>query len=367
MAQRRTVSGRRTAMAWLAIILVLVLAIALAAVVFIIGPQQQLRQQAHATSEARQAEVGRLYAAGLAFQNAGDWEAAEAEFKQLITLDPNYKDARTRLAEVRSKLSEVRATATAAAAAQAEQSRMDTQATATARTQATVEAQPNATATAETAPTATLQALEAHYQKGLAYINLEQWPEAKAELEQVFDTNPNYKEVQTQLAVVNSEIAKLTPTATPTSISEPELQISDLAVASGRDYQVEYNALQVGRLQYTDRDYVFTLIPPEYEGLTYIRTANDDKGSHGTRFLVFKTNRSVRVFVAYDSRIANAPAWLATWQPTGETLWTSNLSGGVAYDLFQKDFAAGWIELGGVLHASGNRSRSMYSVLILPK
>jgi tetratricopeptide (TPR) repeat protein len=201
----------------------LVLAIALAAVVFIIGPQQQLRQQAQVTAEARQAEVERLYAAGLAFQNASDWEAAEAEFKKVIALDANYKDVPTRLAEVKARLADSEATATAVAAARTEQARIDAQATATARIQATAEAQANATATAEVAPTATLQALEAHYQKGLAHMNLGRWVEAKAELEQVFDVDPNYKEVQAKLAEVEAEVAKLTPTATrtPAATSTP--------------------------------------------------------------------------------------------------------------------------------------------------
>lgn len=208
MAQRRTVSGRRSVMAWLAIVLVLGLAVVLAAMVFIIGPQQQLRQQARATAEARQAEVERLYAAGVAFQDVGDWEAAEAEFKKVITLDANYKDVQTRLGEVKAGLQKVTVTAEVLA-----------QATATAQIQATAEAQANATATAEVAPTATLQALEAHYQKGLAYMNLSRWVEAKAELERVLDVDPNYKEIQAKLAEVEAEVAKLTPTETPTPIA----------------------------------------------------------------------------------------------------------------------------------------------------
>lgn len=221
MSQRRTVSGRRSVLVWLAIVFVLLLAIGVAAFVFVIGPQQQLRQQAQATTEAHKAEVEQLYAAGIAFQNAGDWETAEVEFKKVIALNANYKDVQSRLAEIRSKLAEVGATATAMALAQAAQARIDAQATATARAQATASARANATATAEMAPTVTLQALEAHYQKGLAYVNLEQWLEAKAELEQAFDTDPNYKDVQAQLAMVNSEVAKLTPTATPTPTDTP--------------------------------------------------------------------------------------------------------------------------------------------------
>jgi len=113
MSQRHTASGRRPTLVWLAVVLVLVLAIALAVVVFIIGPQQQLRQQAQATAEARQAEAERLYTAGVAFQNAGDCGRAVESLAQVISLEPNYKDAQTRLAEARACQQATEATATA--------------------------------------------------------------------------------------------------------------------------------------------------------------------------------------------------------------------------------------------------------------
>ena len=208
MTQRRTVPGWRPAVVWLAIVLVLVLAIVLAAFALVIGPQQQLRQQTQATAEARQAEVERLYAAGVAFQDAGDWEAAEAEFKQAITLDQAYKDVQTRLAEVKAKLTESAATATAEVMAQADRARMNAQTTATAQAQATATAQ-------AVAATTTAAAVETHYQRGLAYVNLEKWAEAQMELEAVFEIDPNFKDVQAQLVVVASEIMKLTPSPTP--------------------------------------------------------------------------------------------------------------------------------------------------------
>ena len=170
MAQRHTASGRRPVLVWLAVVLILVLAIALAAVVFIIGPEQQLRQQVQATAEARQAEVERLYAAGVAFQNAGDWEAAEAEFKQVITLDTNYKDVQNRLADVRE------------------------------------------------------QQKAYHYQRGLDFMNTGQYAEAVEEFKIVMGLDTRYEDVQAKLNEAEAQKAEalaLTPTATPIPTATP--------------------------------------------------------------------------------------------------------------------------------------------------
>ena len=186
MSQRTKVVGARAPIIWLLIVTAVVAVAALAVGVLVIYPQLQEEQDAE-----------QHYQAGVTFQNVEDWEAAEAEFKQVISIDANYKDVQTRLAEVKARLAESKATATAVAIAQAEQAQVDAQATAAA------------------APTATAEALEAHYQKGLGYINLERWEEAKAELEQVFEVDPNYKDVQAKLTEVKAELVKLIPTATP--------------------------------------------------------------------------------------------------------------------------------------------------------
>jgi len=315
MAQRQSVRGPRSSVLWLVIILILALAIALAWVVFVIAPERELAVQATATAQAHASEVQRAYDAGVAFATAGDWEKAAEEFAKVVALDPGYKDVAARLAEARTS------------------------------------------------------ATELAYQRGLGYFNLGRWEQAKAEFEQVIAVDPNYKDVQARWAEAEvrlTETRALTPTITPAPLETPsptpapELLISNLAVASGRDYQVEYDALQVGSLQYTDRDYTFTLLPQGYDGLTYIRTACDDKGSQGTRFLVFEVNRDVRIYVAFDSRIER-PTWLATWEPTGDILYSS--SGGLALNIFQKDFAAGWVELGGAYAPR----LAMYTVLIQPK
>ncbi len=188
MSQRTKVVGTRSFIVWLLIIIVVVMIAALVVGGLVVYP----RLQDQRAEQARLAQAEQHYQAGVAFQSVSDWEAAEAEFKQVITIDANYKDVQARLAEVKAELAESKATATA-----------------------------EAQATATAAPIATAEALEAHYQKGLGFMNMEWWEEAKTELEQVFKVDPNYKEVQAKLAEVEEEITKLTPTEMPTPTLMP--------------------------------------------------------------------------------------------------------------------------------------------------
>ena len=163
----------------------------------------------------RRLELNRHYRAGVAFQSAEEWEAAREEYMQAIALDAGYQDAQMRLVEVKAKLTEAVTTATAVASVHA-------QATATAYARATATANANAQATVAAAATATAEAVEAHYQKGLGRIELGQWEQAKAELQQVFETDPNYKDVQAKLAEVEKKLQETpTPTSTPTSTPTP--------------------------------------------------------------------------------------------------------------------------------------------------
>jgi hypothetical protein len=78
-------------------------------------------------------------------------------------------------------------------------------------------------ATLTAAPAATAEALEFRYQKGMGYLNTGRWLEAQAELEFVFEIDPNYKDVQTRLTEVYAQVAelKLTPTLLPPTPSQP--------------------------------------------------------------------------------------------------------------------------------------------------
>jgi hypothetical protein len=64
-----------------------------------------------------------------------------------------------------------------------------------------------AQATAVAVPTLTVEALEFSYQKGLGYMNLGRWPEAKREMELVFEVDPNYRDVQVRLSEIYSQLS----------------------------------------------------------------------------------------------------------------------------------------------------------------
>lgn len=135
--------------------------------------------------------------------------------------------------------------------------------------------------------------------------------------------------------------------------------ISNLTVGSGRAYV--WDLLDVGKLQYIDRRFTFSVVPASYLGLQYLRTANDDKGSSGFSFISFDVDRSVTVYIAHDDRFAAKPSWLSGWRDTGADL----ISGAGTFSLWAKDFTAGRVTLGGNT-SDGVAQNSMYTVVVRP-
>ncbi|MCH8041911.1 MAG: DUF1593 domain-containing protein, partial [Nitrospinae bacterium] len=136
-----------------------------------------------------------------------------------------------------------------------------------------------------------------------------------------------------------------------------KLIISNLDVKSSAVYEIVDGGLQQDALIYVDRNYVFTAVPEELQGATYIKTANNDKSSTGDSFLSFDVNQGVSVFVAHDGRISQIPPWLSSFADT----WYLITSGDATFSIYKKDYASGTITLGGN-YGSGN---SMYSVAVV--
>ena len=136
------------------------------------------------------------------------------------------------------------------------------------------------------------------------------------------------------------------------------LLITNLTAESGKTYEIVENGLQNGAMVYIDRSYTFTIIPSSLQGATYIKTANNDKGSSNASFLTFEVNDDVIVYVAHDDYITTRPSWLtSSFSDTGENLVTTDTT----LSIFESNFLAGTVTLGG----NEGDGQSMYSVIIV--
>lgn len=91
---------------------------------------------------------------------------------------------------------------------------------------------------------------------------------------------------------------------------------------NGSDWKIAQN-LAVGSTVFGDRDFTYTAVPDALLGAEYVQTACDSKnvtGSLGT----LTAGEDTTLYVAYDTRLGSAPAWLSDWEDTGMTLSTSN-------------------------------------------
>ena len=115
-------------------------------------------------------------------------------------------------------------------------------------------------------------------------------------------------------------------------------------MASGRSYEVVEDGLLNGALAYIDRGYTYSSVPALLQGATYIKTANDDKGSSNASFLSFEVNQDVIVYVAHDDAIGTRPSWLtSSFSDTGDNLVTTDTT----LSIFESNYLAGTVTLGG--------------------
>ena len=116
-----------------------------------------------------------------------------------------------------------------------------------------------------------------------------------------------------------------------------------------------WDTLAVGKLKYIDRTYTISDVPPAFEGLEFLRTANDDKSQSANPFVSFTITEPKAVFVAYDTRNTTLPTWLQSWENTSIEINSTD----VPAVLYRKNFNAGTVNLGG--NEYGN---SMYIVAL---
>ncbi|MFQ5635919.1 MAG: putative Ig domain-containing protein [Gammaproteobacteria bacterium] len=143
--------------------------------------------------------------------------------------------------------------------------------------------------------------------------------------------------------------------STPGVPVTPDAPTMALSITNTSPATYQWGVLTEGQELYVDRTYVFTSVPATHQSLDYLKTANDDKTASGMPFVSFDVNTPVTVYVAYHTQIATLPAWLQSWDDTGD-MWS-----GTDGDLrvFARTFPAGSVSLGG-----NEMGGSMYSVAV---
>lgn len=141
------------------------------------------------------------------------------------------------------------------------------------------------------------------------------------------------------------------------------LEISQLSARSGRGY-VDKDNLRSGAKVYTDRNYLYSLVPTELEGKTYIKTANADKFSTGDDFLSFSINKPATIYVGYDIRYKTRPSWLSQYIETGLLLKLETAAQDLALGLYKREFPKGMVVLGGNITDTEKANNGMYTVII---
>ena len=107
--------------------------------------------------------------------------------------------------------------------------------------------------------------------------------------------------------------------------------------------------LSVGDEYYSDRTYTITSIPTDFTGLTWIKTANDDKNSTADALVSFTLTKPAYVYIGFDDRIDPQPNWLTNnFTKTATTIGLSD-SKVPTVPLWVGEYDAGNVSLGGNL------------------
>lgn len=142
------------------------------------------------------------------------------------------------------------------------------------------------------------------------------------------------------------------------TVSPPDRQgCGNIAISNTQPARYEWTVLADGQKVFVDRDFVLGDIPGQYEGLDYLRTANDDMFISAPAAISFGVASPVTVLVGYDSRATPLPGWLDGWTNTGDH-WNGT---DVQTDVYARDFPAGTIVLGG-----NEMGFNMYVVALAP-
>lgn len=154
-------------------------------------------------------------------------------------------------------------------------------------------------------------------------------------------------------------------------ISTP-LRIDNFSVATGKPYEIreqEYAATDAVLDQhvyvYIDRNWELRTIPDYLQGLTYVKTAMEDRNLLEDPFMSFELSGPARVYVTQTDRVRPHPAWLAEFTETMDCVLTEKDSSD-CHRVHYKDFPAGGVVTLGPNVVEPNVAVFMYNVLVGP-
>jgi len=150
----------------------------------------------------------------------------------------------------------------------------------------------------------------------------------------------------------------------PVGTALPETNGTVLVARSGKMYEIAPN-IDSGKVVYTDRSYVYSAVPEILRGMTYIRTANDDKNSDArTGFLTFHLVHNVPLYVIYDNRLGRGrPTWLTGFRKN-PLLRVTTTDKDARFEVFEADTMHD-VSLGGNMVARDpGDAVSMYTVVL---
>lgn len=137
-------------------------------------------------------------------------------------------------------------------------------------------------------------------------------------------------------------------------------------VESSQHYRIE--PLRKYGFVYSDREYVFSVLPKCLEGAASVITANSDKFSRGPSFIKLHSEVPLRVYVGYDIRYRSRPDWLRSrYRELGQTMRVREpkLRSDLVFQLYVSDHKQGTVVLGGNLSKEENANNGMYSVILV--
>lgn len=122
---------------------------------------------------------------------------------------------------------------------------------------------------------------------------------------------------------------------------------------------------QPGDVEYGDRTtgtkmYKLVTIPDALKGMEWIRSAMESRSATSSDLLSFYLAADADVYVVYDTRIPEIPAWLSSYEDTGENIADDQP---VQYRLYKKHYSAGSLVSMG---ANGSTSKGNYYVVLKP-